>query len=123
MAPTYETSRRDKTNPEPWDQVFFLSQQAINDSLANMYAKETNPEAPLRHFARSDSLTGQRFHAYLNAPQITIPVVDRSFRGWVYLHLKCSRGDCFIRDGTNKLQKFDVGGWDLVFKMRVSMYT
>jgi hypothetical protein len=112
-----------KTNPSPYDQVIVMSQRFINASFARMW-QEAPYDDPLKRFERTGPRTQDMIKVTFEPPQIFIPAPDRNYPGQVYLRMKVLRGDIYLySNSTNAFpDHYDMDGWDLYFKMRISKH-
>lgn len=103
------------TNPEPYDQIFVLSQATINAFFNELW----NRTPGLKHVQRPPGTSVQQLDADLGPPVISIPVEAPNLFGQIYLHLKLQSGTLRLRDGAGVLQTFNVANWDIVLRTKI----
>ncbi|KAI0148181.1 hypothetical protein F4776DRAFT_606501 [Hypoxylon sp. NC0597] len=125
MSDAFTRSLVQRTNPSPYDQVIFLSQEMINKAFHNMWALtlKRNP-SPLREFKKSYR-TGD-IDIKLDAPTIKLMVTTRQDpQLYFMLNMKSGTIATYVSsnpdDDTKK--KFDVTGWKFGFAVKLASKT
>ncbi|KAI0841843.1 hypothetical protein F5Y06DRAFT_258375 [Hypoxylon sp. FL0890] len=125
MSDAFTRSLIGKTDPSPYDQVIFLSQEMINKAFHNMWAltPKKNPP-PLREFKKSYR-TGD-IDIKLDPPTINLMVTTKQDpQLYFMLNMKSGTIETYVSsdpaDDTKK--KFDVTGWKFGFSVKLASKT
>ncbi|KAI1143197.1 hypothetical protein F5Y05DRAFT_367832 [Hypoxylon sp. FL0543] len=125
MSDAFTRSLVEKTNPDPYNQVIFLSQEMINKAFHNMWAltPKKNPP-PLREFKKSYR-TGD-IDIKLDPPTINLMVTTKQDpQLYFMLNMKSGSIKTYVSsdpdDDTKK--KFDVTGWKFGFAVKLASKT
>ncbi|KAI1415786.1 hypothetical protein F5Y13DRAFT_155310 [Hypoxylon sp. FL1857] len=122
MSDAFTRSLIGKTDPSPYDQVIFLSQEMINKAFHHMWAltPKKNPP-PLRVFKQSYR-TGD-INITLDAPTIKLMVTTKQ-DPQLYFMLNINSGtiETYISSdpNDNTKKKFDVAGWKFGFAVKLA---
>ncbi|OTA84420.1 hypothetical protein M434DRAFT_400466 [Hypoxylon sp. CO27-5] len=125
MSDAFTRSLVQRTNPSPYDQVIFLSQEMINKAFHNMWAltPKRNPP-PLREFKKSYR-TGD-IDIKLDPPTIKLMVTTKQDpQLYFMLNMKSGTIATYVSsdpdDDTKKT--FDVTGWKFGFAVKLASKT
>ncbi|KAK3319975.1 hypothetical protein B0T19DRAFT_468045 [Cercophora scortea] len=121
MADPFATSQVNDTNPKEYDQVILASQATINAQLKNMWAL-ADEKSNIRTFTVSN-LAGSIDGAKLEAPEISLNIVDRTKP--IYYYLKFMSGTLKVSKNSkqrpdNTTADFNVAGWSVCFPAQIS---
>lgn len=115
MSAAFLDSLTNKTSPEPYDQVIFLSQATINAAFHSMWllADDTSPIRSLDIKTRD----GEEISGKLNAPTVIVNVVDFSYMLYFQWNFKSGTMKLYTTDNPNNptMKTFDVSNWIVAF--------
>ena len=111
-----------KTNPSPYDQVIFLSQDMINKAFRNMWLrskpKKNQPAPPL--WAFSKTIHGESVDIQLSAPTVKLMVTTRQDpQLYFMMNMKSGTIKCYISSDSDDTKTFDVTGWTFGFQVKI----
>ncbi|KAL4960398.1 uncharacterized protein BDV14DRAFT_204709 [Aspergillus stella-maris] len=122
--PSVQWSRANQTNPSPYDQIFILSENVINEAFRAMFPSPVS-------FSRQDQeavrtrRTGQWIsNAKVEAPSISMHVEERNPSFMAFFTLSFDSGRIHLRTSPpgapSTFGNYPLTGWKLVFKTRIA---
>ncbi|KAI1175629.1 hypothetical protein F4777DRAFT_319164 [Nemania sp. FL0916] len=122
MSDAFTKSLYNKTDPSPYNQAIFLSQDMINKAFQSMWElTPSSPPAPMRNFTRRN-LTG-KVDIQLDAPTVKLMVTTRGDPQLLFM-MNMNGGTIKLFSGEDfdniKEDTFPVAGWKFAFAVKIN---
>ena len=119
MSDPFTISQTRRTNPDPYDQIFVLSQKTINEALDNMWAIAPD-DSPLLSFHFSPPHSAASLDCTLGAPVVKLQVTNQQNpQLYYYLNMQSGALKLYISDASDDLKTFDVTDWSIAFPVKI----
>ncbi|KAL4946613.1 hypothetical protein BDV06DRAFT_218080 [Aspergillus oleicola] len=122
--PSIQWSKTNQTNPSPYDQIFILSENVINEAFRAMFPQPVSFSRQDKEAVRTRR-TGQWIsNAKVEAPSISMHVEERNPAYMALFTLSFDSGRIHLRTSPpgapSTFGNYPLNGWKLVFKTRIA---
>lgn len=116
---SYSSTRIGYTAPNPYDQIFVLSQRLINDSFAFLH-DHADERTPMIHFYKK--IREEYIDMYLGASTIQLQAIGIDPQ--LYFMINVSSGTLAVwpDDESEETKKYPLEGWVLAYPVKLCAY-